>query len=241
MAGTSVAMGNGGRLGYAGAATRGDAENVGRTLTELGFYKKPAMFLLLSRGAGGASISIPFKADETLRSTQQSMMSKNSAFAGLPISQTVLPWDDPAVLASIKAIGPGLASALGGPPLTIRLLNGDGELRKEVRIDAAELVVGARDKIWYETPATLQDAKALGQALQACGFFKDHGARVSLSKTAGATVVSFYVRDGAWDDPRVVLGFQGIGRKIAPAVGGPPLKVQLMDTRFESKKELAIE
>lgn len=62
---------------------------------------------------------------------------------GLPFAHTVLPWEDPVLLASLKAVGPQLTSALGGP-LTIRLLNSKGEKKAEIRIDSTEVMAKRR-------------------------------------------------------------------------------------------------
>jgi hypothetical protein len=141
----------------------------------------------------------------------------------------------------MKRLGPQLAFAVGGPPLTIRLVNGKGEPENEVKIDTGEITLGQRDRVSYAGIATAKDAKALGWALQDCGFFKDHGVLVYLSKNGGPPEVSFVLGNEAWNNPQIVAGLEQIGRKIAASVGGPPLKVNLVDANLQVRKQLSID
>jgi hypothetical protein len=56
----------------------------------------------------------------------------------------------------------------------------------------------------------------------------------------GTTTVSFVVKEGAWDNPRMAFTFEEIGREAAPAVGGLPIKVQLVNGAKEVKKEMTV-
>jgi hypothetical protein len=87
---------------------------------------------------------------------------------------------------------------------------------------------------------TEQEAKGIKDALKDSGFFLDRGSLVLLSKGQGGTVVSFVVREGSWNEPDIDATFQQIGRDLAPAVGGLPIKVHLLNLSLESKKEIPI-
>src|SRR5277367_1108300 len=100
------------------------------------------------------------------------------------------------------------------------------------------LVVGTKDEVYFTGTATKQDAQALGEALKKAGFFQDHGVTVILSKDQDGTAVSFVVKDGIWDDASMVAGFQELGRGLAPAVGGFPIKVRLINSFKQVKKEI---
>jgi hypothetical protein len=100
------------------------------------------------------------------------------------------------------------------------------------------LVVGTKDEVYFMGTATKEDAQALGEALKKAGFFQDHGVTVILSKDQDGTAVSFVVKDGIWDDASMVAGFQELGRGLAPAVGGFPIKVRLINNLKQTKKEI---
>jgi len=98
--------------------------------------------------------------------------------------------------------------------------------------------IGTKDEVFYSGSATKPEAQALGDKLKSIGFLGDRGASVVLSKGKDGTVVSFVVKDGIWNDRAMVGSFEEIGRLIAPAVGGFPLKVRLMNSDREVKKEV---
>jgi hypothetical protein len=108
--------------------------------------------------------------------------------------------------------------------------------------DAPKVMVGTKDEIYYYRSATKEDAIALGQALKETGFLTNSGAGILLSKgkSRGATVVSFILKDGAWNHPDAISNFGEIGRRIAPSVGGFPLRMRLIDQRFVVQKDLAV-
>jgi hypothetical protein len=104
-----------------------------------------------------------------------------------------------------------------------------------------KVVFGTNDNITYSGTATRQDADALGQALKAAGYFTDRGASVLLSKdkTAG-TILSFAVREGFWDNPQNVAGFEALVHDVAPSVGGLPVTLRLVNANLEIKKESTV-
>jgi hypothetical protein len=105
----------------------------------------------------------------------------------------------------------------------------------------SSVVIGSKDKVYCVGPTTKEQARTLGAVLQKIGYFSDRGATVFLAEGKGsATAVSFAVRDGAWTQPETIAGFEEIGREIAPAVGGFPLKVLLLNTAGDKKKELNV-
>src|SRR5579872_1136534 len=62
-----------------------------------------------------------------------------------------------------------------------------------------KVTIGAKDEVYYNHAATIDDANALGHALQMIGFFNDRGATVLLSRNKGGTVVSFVLQQGQWN------------------------------------------
>jgi hypothetical protein len=103
-----------------------------------------------------------------------------------------------------------------------------------------KVIVGTKDEVYYSGAATEKDAKALGEALKADGFFQDRGVTVLLSKGTDGVTVSFVVKDGFWDDPEHLSAFGEMGRMVAPAIGGLPIKVRLLDSSLNMKKEVTV-
>lgn len=99
-----------------------------------------------------------------------------------------------------------------------------------------KVIVGTRDEVDYTGYATEEDARMLGQALAASGFFSNQGASVLLSKGPGGASVSFLVKDSAWNRPDTISSYEVIGRRIAPSIGGFPITVRLLDAAGHSNK-----
>jgi hypothetical protein len=96
------------------------------------------------------------------------------------------------------------------------------------------------DEIYYYHSATKTDAERLGRALQGVGFLVGLGSFVRLSKGTSGTVISFVTDDGEGDDPETALVFEELGRRVADSIGGLPIKVRLMDSRWAMRKELSV-
>ncbi len=113
-------------------------------------------------------------------------------------------------------------------------------LHPSKRPPTPKVIVGSRDEVYYYHAATKEDAQTLGQALVRVGFLNDRGTTVLLSKGSAGTVVSFVLNDGAWDRAATVYTFAEIGRRIAPAIGGFPIEVRLIDSARALHKQLNV-
>jgi hypothetical protein len=102
------------------------------------------------------------------------------------------------------------------------------------------VTIGTKDEVIYGHGATQKEAAALGQALKSQGFFQDRGADVILWKDTEGAIVSFCVKEGIWNDPKAVSDSAEIGRAIAPAIGGTPIKVRLVNSLLQVKKEVTV-
>ncbi len=109
-----------------------------------------------------------------------------------------------------------------------------------VSVKLPKVIVGSRDVVYYSHAATEQDAASLGAALRTIGFFRDVGGSAFLSKGRNGTVVSFVVQPGGWDLPDRVAAYEEIGRRIAPRVGGYPIKVRLIDAGQSVHREVTV-
>ena len=105
---------------------------------------------------------------------------------------------------------------------------------------STKIVMGSNDTIYYSGTATKQDAQSLGEKLKSIHYFTDKGASVFLAKNKNGTIISFAVKDGAWNQPNIVAAFEEIGREAAPSVGGFPLTVRLVNDQKISMKELTV-
>lgn len=243
MTGPRVTVGAKDELVYGGSATKQDAQSVAQMLLRVGLFKNPGVTMLLEKTSGSTSLSIPLRGFEAplsrLDRFETLLFDGKKAAAHYGQHPATLPWTDPAVLGEIRALGPFLASAAGGLPFTVRLLNGVGELKAEIPVKATSVFVGARDRISYSGQATAPDAMALGNALRSCGAFRDTGSFVLLRKDSAGTQISFFVNDPS-NDAGTVAYLQTVGRKVAPSVGGLPLNLHLIDLGRKTSTDFTI-
>jgi len=146
-------------------------------------------------------------------------------------------WREVAAGRGRNIISIALALAVGIALLAAIVAGGHREISD---LTSSKVIIGSKDEVYYSHAATKEEAQVLGQALKAIGFFGDRGTSVFLSKGSGGTVVSFVVIRGAWRDPDAVLNFEEIGRRVAPSVGGFPIKVRLMDAARSVLREMAV-
>lgn len=104
----------------------------------------------------------------------------------------------------------------------------------------SKIVIGDKDEVFYSGGATKTDAKTLGKALQTAGYFSNKGISVLFSKSGGGTVVSFVVKDGIWNQPEMISGFEEVGRQIAPEIGGFPITLRLTNGARTPMRELTV-
>ena len=114
------------------------------------------------------------------------------------------------------------------------------EMTRQTQSPASKITIGANDQVYYERAATPQNARALGLALQGTGYFRGAGNSVLLSKHGAVTEVAFAVDDGAWSHPATIAAFEEIGRRVAAAIGGFPIQVQLADSRWSVHRSVAV-
>jgi hypothetical protein len=109
-----------------------------------------------------------------------------------------------------------------------------------VTTDHNSVKVGSKDEVIYADGATKEDAQAVGKALKADGFFTDRGVAVIVGKGKDGPMMSFPVDDGVWNQADKVSSFEEVGREMAPLLGGYPIKVRLVDTMRDVKKEVMV-
>ena len=190
-----MTVGRNDRVVYSGASTREQAQQMADAMTRAGIFQPAQVAVLLSRDATGATLSIPLRGDSV-----ESGKPAAANSTGKPEKQStlhVMAWDDPKVLATFRTIGPEFATAAGGPPLTIRLVNSNGELKNQLRIPSGQIVVGSHDRVVYTPPFLPKDAQALGTALRSGDIFRDTGSVALLTRTpAGNELLLLPTRAG---------------------------------------------
>ena len=101
--------------------------------------------------------------------------------------------------------------------------------------------VSDKESVNYSGKATETDARVVGEALKADGYFSgEHKVDVLLKKDdKEGTVVSF-VGDWNWKDEKIVAGFHKVGEDIAAKGLGQPLIVRLLDTQLNTRNEIKV-
>ena len=102
------------------------------------------------------------------------------------------------------------------------------------------VMIGANDVVYYTGAATQEDAQALGHAFRRLGLFEDNGANVFLNKGVNGTDVAIVVKEGSWDQQTAVTSLEEMVSQAAPAVGGFPVELMLMDKQKHVKKEVVV-
>ena len=102
--------------------------------------------------------------------------------------------------------------------------------------------MGHGQEVFYSRGATRDDAEHFGEALEKEGYFDGTSpAAVWIAGKAGAREISFIGGEGAWEDESYVEAVRAMAERIAPAIGGKPLTVRMLDEYLNEKKRLQIE
>jgi hypothetical protein len=206
-----VKIGTNDEVYYYRRATKEDALALGEALRRIGFFNNRGTSVLLWMGGGPTVISF---------------IVNDGA------------WDHPNVISNFGEIGRRVATSVGGFPIRVHLTDAGRIIRKEFTVGRA--TVGTKDVVYYFGSATLDDAKALGQALQTAGYFTDAGLTVTLIEGEG-TILSFVVRDGVWDMPGAMVTLDRLARQVAPSIGGLPVELRLLDSNMGLRKEVTVQ
>jgi hypothetical protein len=116
--------------------------------------------------------------------------------------------------------------------------------RASAAVDAQHSVnMGHNQLVYYSGGATRDDAQRFGEALEKDGLYFDGTvpAAVLISGEAGAREISFFSAEGFWEDESYVRAIRTLSEHIAPAIGGKPLTVRILDQNWNEKKRLQIE
>lgn len=198
---------------YSGTATRDEATALGNALKIRRYFQNHGVTVMLDKGAAGTAISFVVKEGS---------------------------WNNPGLVCWFEDVTKEVAPVVGGLPVQLRFLNNSKAVEKSLTVDKVEKVVAGNDQVLYSGAATPDDATALDKALRDGCYFEYRGGTVQLDKGNGVTAISFMVQDGAWGKPGVLSAFEEAARELAPAVGGLPVQVNLLNRNMEAKKSSTI-
>jgi len=102
------------------------------------------------------------------------------------------------------------------------------------------VTVGTNDKVWYSGGATKEQALAVGQVLEERGVFSNHEGAAVLAKRKGETDVGLIVREGIWNEPKMITEIEELGRAMAGAAGGLPIHMELLDSEGRPRKDVLV-
>jgi hypothetical protein len=208
--GVYVTVGKQDRVYYSGAWDRKMAQAVGDALRDNGLFSDKGYSVRLSDD--GARRAIVFTVKDGV-------------------------WEQANSVLGYEVIGAGVSPILGGPPITVRLEDTAGVVRRSLTVGKA--TVGKNDEIFYFGSASSADATKLAEALTKAGFLRDRGVSLVLSK-GSRTDIDFVLKDGYWNDPIYVSKLAEVVRSVAPSVGGLPVHMCLLSGGWEMKKELDV-
>jgi membrane associated rhomboid family serine protease len=99
-----------------------------------------------------------------------------------------------------------------------------------------DLTFGNNSHLIYSGSITDADAKRVVQSLSILRSGNAQGATVLYTRNQAGSVVSMVVKDGAWQNLKIMPGFELLGRFISISTG-TPLKFRLVDKQLQIKKE----
>jgi hypothetical protein len=207
-----VVIGTKDQVIYSGIATKADAIALGNALKSNEYLQDRGVTVLLNKGIGSTTISFALQ-------------------DGV--------WNQAGMVSSFDEFAREVAPAVGGLPVEVHLVDSKGEVEETSMV--GEVHFGGRDGVYYEGSATKAEAQALGQRFESMGFFRGKGANVFLIRHYDGTTLAFVIVGEAWNNPSKVSTFETIVRDVAPAVGGLPIEVHLVNTQLEVKMDELIQ
>jgi len=205
-----VIVGSRDKVHYSGQATKADATKLGQTLKSMGYFSDRGVDVVLSKQPS---------------ETRVSFVVEDGA------------WNQPDGVAGFERVGLLVATDLGFP-LHVVLMDRRQEPRKDLIV--GRLMVGSHDVIYYFGSSTDSQARLVGSALSSAGYLQDRGVTVLLSQEDGDTSLSFPVLEGTWDKQEAADYFVPLARRCLPATGAVRIKLRLVNSNLEVKKELLV-
>jgi hypothetical protein len=135
----------------------------------------------------------------------------------------------------------GVGLALFAPILAVIVLM-SGINPGAIRDVQKAVDMGHEQYVYYSKGATEDDAEHFGEALQTEGYFDGTmPADVAISGKLGYRNIFFFADETMWDDETYLYEVRAMTQRIAPAIGGKPITVRILDVNWNEKKRLQIE
>jgi hypothetical protein len=207
-----VVVGTKDQVIYFGIATKADAIALGNVLKSNEYFQDRGVTVLLNKGIGSKTIS--FGVQDGI-------------------------WNQAGMLSSFEELAREVAPAVGGLPVQVQLIDSKGDVEETSTV--GEVSFDGSDGVFYEGSATKAEAQALGRRFDSMGFFRGKGANVFLIRhDDDGTTLAFVIVGEAWNNPSRVSSFEAIVRDVAPAVGGLPIDMHLVNTQLQVEKDEVI-
>lgn len=207
-----VVIGTKDQVIYSGLASRAEARSLGNALKGDEYFSDRGSSVLLDKRIGTTTVS--FAVQDGI-------------------------WNQEETLSSFEELAREVAPTVGGLPIEVNLIDTGGNVKATSTV--GEVRFGGSNGIYYEGSAAKDEARVLGQRLESMGFFQGNGANVFLTKHDGGTTLAFVVVGEAWNNPTKVRSLEAVVREVAPAVGGLPVNMRLVDTQLNVKKDEIIQ
>ncbi|HEY3999831.1 MAG TPA: hypothetical protein VGO93_13235 [Candidatus Xenobia bacterium] len=186
---------------YVKGASQSDAQAVGRVLQKLGYTTGVAKSVRVTKEDGQCHLQFVVKNDA---------------------------WNQPDMTAAFGSVCMQVSNqALGSVPVVVDMCSDDGwTVKHSQAVDTVNEYVApdSKDDFWYSRDFSPVGVAAVESAVHGYGF---NGAVFGLDKTAGKDVLAVIVKDGTWNNPKLVNEFKEIGGKVADALHAPSLAVVL--------------
>jgi hypothetical protein len=207
-----VKIGENDEVFYTGTATKADALALGTELKTDGYFKDRGTSVFLDKGKDGTTLS---------------MVVKDGV------------WEKPEILQEEEEVAREVASVVGGFPIHVKVMDKEQQVKKQGIV--GRVSGNGKDEVFYFSDATQAEAAALDKALQHEEYFSGHEASVMYAKDAGVKSISFVVSDGFWEDAGHVTSFEALVKAVAPATGGLPVTLKLVNTTLDEKKVVVVQ
>ena len=208
---SKIIIGANDRVYYAHATPPQYAQALGYALKGTGYFRDAGKSVLLSRHDAVTAVAFAVDSDA---------------------------WNHPATVAAFEEIGRRVANSIGGFPIEVQLADSRWSVHRSLTV--GKVLSGAHDAVYYFGSATEEQAVSLALSLTDLGYFGRDAATAAIWKD-GATSIGFVVGEGVWNRPEAIDGFVQLTRRIAPSIGGFPLRVRLLDGEMQSRRELLVE
>ncbi len=101
--------------------------------------------------------------------------------------------------------------------------------------------VSPKEQIFFTGKITRDEVAKIAELLKTAGFFTGKGEKsIQVKRSGGVTTLSFVLSEVGWKDPEILKALEEFVRQNIQALGGPPIKLRIVDSEFTVKKEVLV-